>query len=81
MELESLVADFHQKTGRFPERFDALINAGMLRGVPVDPVGHTYKLLPDGGVEVRVPDDLPFIQKGLPPGYKPPPKTKLLPAD
>jgi len=55
--------------------------AGMLRGTPVDPLGRTYNLMPDGRVQVRVPDDLPFIQKGTPPGYKAPLKPKFLPAD
>jgi hypothetical protein len=45
----------------------------------VDPLGHTYKLMPDGQVEVRVPDDLPFIEKGVPIGYIPP-RTPKLPA-
>ena len=32
--------------------------------------------------EKRVaPDDLPFIQKGTPPGYKPPRRPKILPTD
>jgi hypothetical protein len=33
--------------------------------------------MPDGRIEVRQPDDFPFIQKGLPPDYKPPAKPKL----
>jgi hypothetical protein len=53
--------------------------AGMIHGIPVDPLGHSYKLV-DGRVEVRVPDDLPFIQKGAPPGYQPP-RPKFLPTD
>ena len=80
-ELQQLAAQFHQNTGRFPEGFEDLVRAGLLRGVPIDPAGHTYKLLPQGKVEVAVPDELPFIEKGLPPDYKPPRKTKLLPTD
>jgi hypothetical protein len=30
---------------------------------------------------VRVPDDLPFIEKGTPPGYVPPQAPKFLPTD
>jgi hypothetical protein len=37
--------------------------------VPVDPRGKPYKLLPDGRIELRNPDDFPFVEKGLPPGY------------
>ena len=47
----------------------------------VDPVGHPYRLMPDGQVVVRVPDDLPFLKKGTPPGYVPPRTPKLLPTD
>ncbi len=79
--LEALVARYREQTGHFPASFSDLETAGMLRGVPVDPIGHPYKLMPDGRVEVRVPDDLPFIQKGTPPGYVPPLKPKFLPSD
>jgi tetratricopeptide (TPR) repeat protein len=67
--------------GHLPSSFADLQATGMLRGVPVDPVGHPYQLLPDGHVEVRVPDDIPFLQKGTPPGYVPPKAPKFLPSD
>ncbi|HWY54335.1 MAG TPA: hypothetical protein VNZ03_07720 [Terriglobales bacterium] len=79
--LESLVSRYRDKTGRLPQKFSDLEAANFLRGIPVDPVGHTYKLLPDGHVEVRVPDDLPFIEKGIPIGYIPPQKPKLPPVN
>jgi hypothetical protein len=75
------VSRYHEKTGRQPENFLDLVAAGILRGVPLDPLGHPYKLMPDGRVEVSIPDDLPFIQKGAPPGYVPPRVPKFLPAD
>jgi hypothetical protein len=43
----------------------------MLRGIPVDPLGHSYRLIPEGRVEVQSPQDLPFIRHGLPPGQQP----------
>jgi tetratricopeptide (TPR) repeat protein len=67
--LEKLVSRYRDKTGHLPQSFSDLEAANLMRGTPVDPAGHTYKLMPDGRVEVRVPDDLPFIQKGTPPGY------------
>ena len=79
--LEALTARYRQQTGRFPASFSELENAGWLRGTPLDPLGHPYKLIPDGTVQVRVPDDLPFIQKGTPPGYAPPLAPKFLPTD
>jgi hypothetical protein len=36
--------------------------------------------MPNGRVEVREPDDLPFIEKGTPPGYIAP-KPKFKPVD
>jgi tetratricopeptide (TPR) repeat protein len=70
-ELEKMVAQYRQQTGVAPSSFSALISAGILRGVPVDPDGKPYKLMADGRIELRNPDDFPFVEKGLPPGYKP----------
>ena len=79
--LESLVVRYREKTGRLPSSFSELEMAGLLRGTPVDPIGRPYKLTSGGRVEVRVPDDLPFIRKGTPPGYVPPKAPKFLPTD
>jgi hypothetical protein len=79
--LETLIARYHQQTGRFPSSFSELQAAGLLRGTPVDPLGHPYKLTPGGRIEVHNPDDLPFIQKGAPEGYVPPAAPKFLPSD
>jgi tetratricopeptide (TPR) repeat protein len=79
--LEAAVGRYRQMTGRFPASFSELMAAGILRGTPVDPLGHPYKLTSDGHVELRVPDDFPFVEKGLPPGYVPPETPKVLPTD
>ncbi len=79
--LEALLTLYRRKTGHFPAGFQELEAAGLLRGIPVDPLGVPYKLTPDGQVEVRDPDDLPFIEKGMPPGYVPPKQARFLPAD
>jgi hypothetical protein len=79
--LETLTARYQQQTGRFPSNFSELEAAGMLRGSPRDPLGQTYKLTADGKVELRNPDDFPFIEKGMPPGYEPPLSPKILPSD
>ena len=78
--LERLASLYRDKTGRFPSSFSDLQSASMLNGIPVDPLGNPYKLMPDGSVEVSDPDDLPFITKGTPPGYTAPP-PKFLPSD
>ena len=73
--LEKLVGAYREKTGRLPSSMNALIGAGLLRGAPVDPDGKPYKLMPDGRIELRNPEDFSFVEKGLPPGYVPgPPK-------
>ena len=78
--LDQLVEAYRQRTGHWPTSFAQMANAGYLRGIPLDPSGKPYKLS-DGQVWLRDPDDLPFAQKGLPPGYVPPAKPKVLPVD
>ena len=76
-ELEKLVAAYRDRTGLLPSSFYELNAAGLLLGVPLDPDGDPYKLMPDGRIEVAKPDNFPFITKGLPPGYTaPPPKFR-----
>lgn len=80
-ELERLVGIYRRRTGRTPSSFAEMAAAGLLRGTPGDPLGNPYRLAPDGKVEVTDPDDLPFIEKGLPEGYVPSVAPKILPAD
>jgi tetratricopeptide (TPR) repeat protein len=75
--LEPIVAQYRQKTGRPPSTLADLVAEGMLRQLPRDPTGRPYKVMPDGRVDVEAPDDLPFIDKGTPPGYKAPPPKNL----
>lgn len=79
--LDDLIDQYKARTGQLPQNFGEMERMGLLQGIPVDPLGNTYKLTPDGRVEVRQPDDLPFIEKGVPPGYVPPAKPKFLPGD
>ena len=48
--LEKLVKAYAQKTGKPAQNWRELITAGVLRGVPVDPAGFPYQLMPDGRV-------------------------------
>jgi tetratricopeptide (TPR) repeat protein len=77
--LETFIEQYRQKTGRFPETFSELQVAGMLRGMPKDPLGYPYKLVANGRVEVSDPQNLPFIKKGIPAGYSK--QAKFLPSD
>jgi tetratricopeptide (TPR) repeat protein len=78
--LQQRVAQFREKTGHFPGTFRDLVLAGLLQGIPVDPTGRPYQLTQDGEVRVASPDDLRFIEKGLPPGYKRPAKAVPTPS-
>jgi hypothetical protein len=73
--LESAVARFAERTGSPPVSMSELVIAEHLPGFPVDPDGNPYQLTLDGQVQVQNPNDFPFITKGLPPAYKPPPPT------
>ena len=76
-ELEKMVATYQDRTGRLPASFNELIGAGILVEKPVDPDGKPYKLLGDGRIELQNPENFSFVEKGLPPGYKPgPPKFR-----
>ena len=76
--LQEAVTRFGERTGRLPASMAELAAAEGLGGAPVDPDGHPYKLTPEGRIEIRVPDDFPFATRGLPSGYKPPPKFHVL---
>jgi tetratricopeptide (TPR) repeat protein len=75
--LQALVAEYGQKTGRLPASLSDLVEGHLLRRVPLDPTGRPYTLMPNGLVVVAVPDDIPFLEKGAPPGYTPPPPKDL----
>lgn len=64
-ELEDRVRLYADKIGRRPATWNDLVRAGFLRGIPLDPTGVPYKLMPNGGVEVQDPTKLPFITRGL----------------
>ncbi len=68
--LEARVEQFQKRNGRAPQSMIELVQAGLLPGIPLDPLGHPYKIV-DGRVEVADPNALPFINKGLPPNVKP----------
>ena len=76
-ELEELVANYRQETGRFPHSFREMAMAGALRGVPLDPTGNEYQLDDKGNVFIGDPENFPFVEKGLPPGYVPSPFPKI----
>lgn len=78
--LEPLVEKYRSRTGHYPSTFSELVSAGILKSIPLDPMGHPYNLETGGRVVVSVPDDLPFLDKGVPGGYVPHAAPKLYPA-
>jgi tetratricopeptide (TPR) repeat protein len=78
--LGQLVERYHDRTGHYPSAFSELVSAGWIKSIPVDPIGHPYTLESRGRVVVSVPDDLPFLDKGVPSGYVPHAAPKLFPA-
>ena len=70
LELERRVKIYQEKTGRLPANWYEMMHQGFLGQVPLDPTDKPYKLMPDGTVQVEDPDSIPFLTKGLPPGWK-----------
>jgi hypothetical protein len=71
-QLERIVEQYRQQAGQLPASMGDLEHAGFIRGTPVDPKGRPYQLMPDGRIEVRDPQSILFITKGLPPGVESP---------
>ena len=80
-QLEGLVAKYKQQAGRAPASIGDLERAGFIRGTPLDPNGHAYKLMPDGRVEVEDPESILYITRGLPPGMESPMPQQQAPAN
>jgi tetratricopeptide (TPR) repeat protein len=78
--LEPLVQKYWDRTGHYPATFSDMVSAGLIKSVPLDPRGHPYSLEAGGRVVVTVPEDLPFLDKGVPSGYVPHAAPKLYPA-
>lgn len=74
--LESELQRYKDVTGRCPASWSELQATGW-RGPMLDPVGIPYRITDDCRIEVRDPDQLPFITRGLPPGTAP---SVLVPA-
>ncbi|MGB9244310.1 MAG: hypothetical protein WCC03_13230 [Candidatus Acidiferrales bacterium] len=48
IQLDQLAQDYHTRFGRYPQSTRELVDAAMLKGVPVDPDGFPYAFGPDG---------------------------------
>jgi tetratricopeptide (TPR) repeat protein len=48
MQLDQLAEEYHTRFGRYPQSTRDLVEAGMIKGVPLDPDGFPYAFGPDG---------------------------------
>lgn len=62
-QLEQRVKIYRERTGALPSRWLDMVRAGMLPGLPQDPNGAEYKLLPDGTVDVQDPAKYRFLDR------------------
>ncbi len=63
-ELDRRIQTYRERTGVLPSRWSDLERAGLLRGIPLDPSGAPFKLMPDGTVQVEDPARFPFLGEG-----------------
>jgi len=59
--IDAVSTDFEKKNSRKPSSIQELVSAGMLKGVPADPTGHSYVL--DGDGKAQLDPDSPLAKK------------------
>jgi tetratricopeptide (TPR) repeat protein len=62
-QLEQRVKIYRESTGMLPSRWLDMVRAGVLPGLPQDPNGAEYKLLPNGKVDVQDPSKYRFLDR------------------
>jgi hypothetical protein len=60
-ELQRRVQTYRDKTGSLPASWRDVVRAGILPGIPVDPSGAVYVLMPNGAVWVEDTKTMPFV--------------------
>jgi tetratricopeptide (TPR) repeat protein len=61
--LNQIVSEYRERTGRAPASWRELISAGLVADVPVDPNGDPYVLRPEGQVDVANPKAFRFLKR------------------
>jgi len=59
--IDAVASDFEKRNARRPASIHELVSAGLLRGVPVDPLGHPYVLDSEGKPQLN--PDSPLAKK------------------
>lgn len=62
-QLEERVKIYRERTGVLPSRWLDMVRAGVLPGLPQDPNGAEYRLLPDGTVDVQDRSKYRFLER------------------
>jgi len=70
MELDKIAAEYEKRFGRYPSSTGELRSAGLLNGIPVDPLGYPYVFGPDGKAALD-PDSSVVIPQDLNPPRAP----------
>ncbi len=68
--LDPVVAAHTLRVGRPPTSWQDVVRAGLLPGIPVDPVGIPYRLLPDASIDVDAGSPLWPVRRPAPPGAR-----------
>jgi tetratricopeptide (TPR) repeat protein len=62
-QLDKLADEYAKRNGRRPARMSELVQAGLLRGMPVDPDGFAYEFGEEGKAELNL--DSPLLEQQL----------------
>ncbi len=62
-QLDLLADEYEKRFGHRPKRVSELVQAGMIRGVPVDPLGYTYVFDDNGKAALNI--NSPLLEKQL----------------
>jgi hypothetical protein len=60
-QIDALADEYEKRFGRRPARISELVQAGLLKGAPVDALGYAYTLSEEGKAELNV--DSPLLEK------------------
>ena len=62
-QLDALADEYEKRNGRRPSRMSEMVQAGLLRGIPGDPMGYAYIFGEDGKAELNL--DSPLLEQQL----------------
>jgi len=62
-QLDALADEYAKRYGKRPARMSEMVQAGLLRGIPGDPLGFAYIFGEDGKAELNL--DSPLLEQQL----------------